>query len=149
MTHTNQPTDAQLAFKATGLPSTTEIDQIAIFRAQLAKIVDGAPQVVGPPFLDWLAGAHPDVACVVRTVPNPERVGLLDRYLTSTADGREPLDTIFVATQAAQKVADAKTYTDAWMLYRIAHRRCTIRTGQDILMRAISRRVDHPMRRSP
>jgi len=57
-----------------------------------------------------------------------------------------PLNTIFTCTEATRQITAAATYQEAWTQYQAAIKRCTIRTGQDMLQRAIMARRDHPMR---
>lgn len=58
-----------------------------------------------------------------------------------------PLSTIFTCTEVVRQIAAAPDYQEAYAHYQAAIKRCTIRTGQDMLQRAIMARRDHPMRR--
>lgn len=60
--------------------------EIETYEIQMREIIKGGSVVVGVAFLDW-AGNHKDWYCAqIRTLPNPNRVGLLDVYVATWAD---------------------------------------------------------------
>lgn len=55
----------------------------ATFPSIAEVLENGRKVVVSDEFLDWLAEHRPELAKKIRTVPNPDRVGILDRYVAS------------------------------------------------------------------
>lgn len=58
----------------------------AVGRAHLTTakaLAAGESRIVSDEFLDWLANTDPALACKVKTVPNPSRVGILDAYVAT------------------------------------------------------------------
>ncbi len=51
----------------------------------IAEVLEhGRRVVVSDEFLDWVAKHRPALAVKLRTIPNPDRVGILDRWVAST-----------------------------------------------------------------
>lgn len=148
MTHTNQPSEYQQALKALGLPAEAPFDLSTAYRATLGHLIDGRIQVVSNAFLDWLGNTYHPIAVTIRTWPNPKRVGTLDLWEARLAPVQQEIDTMFLASEIASRIALAADFTLALAIAAPATKRCTIRMAQDIINRAMCARPDHPMRRS-
>jgi hypothetical protein len=53
--------------------------QVALNKIQAFK--RGERMIVSGAWLDVLSDLDPDLACKVKSIPNPDRVGLLDQYV--------------------------------------------------------------------
>ena len=63
------------------MPITGPYTPPSVNAAILHFIGKGERRIVSAEWLDWLQANHPNTALLIRTIPNPDRVGILDQYI--------------------------------------------------------------------